>query len=64
MSNRKNKKNKPYCEAISRRQFEATAWGDSRIGCSNYGTVEVIERGVKRLTCSVHSDPKKRYGWN
>lgn len=58
----KKKKNeeRPFCDAISRRQFEATTWGDAHIGCSRYGVVLIDGHWA----CKLHSDPNKRYGWN
>lgn len=50
----------PFCEAVTRRQFEASSWGASNVGCNNRGVTQVEGHWV----CRIHEDEKKRYGWN
>jgi hypothetical protein len=54
------KEERPFCEAVSRKQYEAASWGASKVGCGNRGVEQVDGHWV----CRVHKDPNKRYGWN
>lgn len=49
-----------YCEAISRKQYEAGSWGAAHMSCAKLGVEQVDGHWV----CTIHKDPKKRYGWN
>jgi hypothetical protein len=49
-----------YCQAIGRRQYEASSWGESQRGCERKGIIEVDGHWA----CKLHADPDKRYGWN
>jgi hypothetical protein len=57
---RKKKEPNPFCEAKTRKQVETPWWGQSRIGCSRRGVMQIDGYWV----CKLHSDERKRYGWN
>jgi hypothetical protein len=56
----KKKEPNPFCEATTRKQMETPYWGQSKIGCGRRGVMQIEGHWV----CKLHSDPKKRYGWN
>ena len=52
-----------FCEAVTRKQFEAAHWGDSKIGCGRKAKVW-DDRDPAGWFCTQHADPDKRYGVN
>lgn len=49
-----------YCQAVTRKQFEAASWADAHIGCSRIATTHDKDGWF----CRQHEDPNKRYGVN
>jgi hypothetical protein len=56
----KQQDDRPFCQAKTRKQYEASTWAAAHQGCSRRGVMQIDGYWV----CKQHADERKRYGWN